>query len=196
MIMTTNHQSETSLIADDLALDFINTEHGVGDKHSDCFIDDQSVMDWLKAVGLVPRALGVTPKGLVALARALRVNTQVVMRAALEARPADATVINRVLESGRPVKKLGWDRASGSFKVTKRRRDDHAASLLEPVAEAITNLLAGEQFKFVRQCEAHDCTLFFLDRTKSHRRRWCSMATCGNRMKVAAFRSRQNENKG
>ncbi|NEJ40784.1 CGNR zinc finger domain-containing protein, partial [Rhizobium ruizarguesonis] len=38
-----------------------------------------------------------------------------------------------------------------------------------------------------------DCTLFFLDTTKSHRRRWCSMALCGNRMKVAAFRSRKQE---
>ncbi|WP_327229156.1 CGNR zinc finger domain-containing protein [Achromobacter xylosoxidans] len=31
----------------------------------------------------------------------------------------------------------------------------------------------------------------FHDKTKSHRRRRCSMALCGNRMKVAAFRSRQ-----
>nr|WP_254214234.1 CGNR zinc finger domain-containing protein [Burkholderia multivorans] len=34
--------------------------------------------------------------------------------------------------------------------------------------------------------------LWFLDRTKSHRRRWCSKALCGNRQKVAAFRRRHN----
>nr|WP_237656265.1 CGNR zinc finger domain-containing protein [Kosakonia sp. MH5] len=28
--------------------------------------------------------------------------------------------------------------------------------------------------------------------SKSHRRRWCSMAACGNRMKVEAFRNRKN----
>ncbi|WP_428243533.1 CGNR zinc finger domain-containing protein [Gynuella sp.] len=47
--------------------------------------------------------------------------------------------------------------------------------------------------KYVRQYEAHDCTLVFLDTTKSHRRRWCSVVLCGNRMKVAAFRSRKHD---
>ncbi|WP_371263350.1 MULTISPECIES: CGNR zinc finger domain-containing protein [unclassified Pseudomonas] len=51
-------------------------------------------------------------------------------------------------------------------------------------------LATNDKFEFVRQCEAHDCVLLFHDLSKSHRRRWCSMATCGNRMKVAAFRSR------
>jgi predicted RNA-binding Zn ribbon-like protein len=31
----------------------------------------------------------------------------------------------------------------------------------------------------------------FYDRTKSHKRRWCSMALCGNRHKVAEFRKRR-----
>ena len=33
--------------------------------------------------------------------------------------------------------------------------------------------------------------LMFYDRTKSHKRRWCSMALCGNRHKVAEFRKRR-----
>ncbi|WP_422121526.1 CGNR zinc finger domain-containing protein [Providencia huaxiensis] len=47
--------------------------------------------------------------------------------------------------------------------------------------------------QYIRQCEASDCVLYFLDLTKSHRRRWCSMSTCGNRMKVAAFRERKKK---
>jgi predicted RNA-binding Zn ribbon-like protein len=60
-----------------------------------------------------------------------------------------------------------------------------------PVAEAVATLLAKGDFSLVRKCESPDCTLWFHDRTKSHHRRWCSMALCGNRMKVAAFRARQ-----
>jgi predicted RNA-binding Zn ribbon-like protein len=60
-----------------------------------------------------------------------------------------------------------------------------------PVAEAVATLLAKGDFSLVRKCECPDCTLWFHDRTKSHHRRWCSMALCGNRMKVAAFRARQ-----
>jgi len=34
--------------------------------------------------------------------------------------------------------------------------------------------------------------MWFYDRTKSHRRRWCSMALCGNRAKARAHRERQS----
>ena len=46
--------------------------------------------------------------------------------------------------------------------------------------------------ELIRECEHPDCVLWFYDRTKSHRRRWCSMALCGNRHKVAEFRKRQH----
>lgn len=46
-------------------------------------------------------------------------------------------------------------------------------------------------FNLVRKCEDSDCVLWFVDKTKAHRRRWCSMALCGNRNKVASFRQRQ-----
>jgi predicted RNA-binding Zn ribbon-like protein len=35
--------------------------------------------------------------------------------------------------------------------------------------------------------------LWFFDRTKSHRRRWCSMAVCGNRHKAARFRASRRD---
>ncbi|HIC14689.1 MAG TPA: CGNR zinc finger domain-containing protein, partial [Gemmatimonadetes bacterium] len=37
----------------------------------------------------------------------------------------------------------------------------------------------------IRQCASEDCIYWFLDTSKSGRRRWCSMARCGNRAKVA-----------
>jgi len=59
-------------------------------------------------------------------------------------------------------------------------------------AEAAAELLAEGDFELIRRCESESCVLWFYDRTKSHRRRWCSMASCGNRHKVAAFRSRRS----
>jgi len=38
----------------------------------------------------------------------------------------------------------------------------------------------------VRRCADPDCVLLFHDVSKSGRRRWCDMATCGNRSKAAA----------
>jgi predicted RNA-binding Zn ribbon-like protein len=62
--------------------------------------------------------------------------------------------------------------------------------LLQPIADAIADLICHADFRLIRDCEGPVCTLKFLDRTKAHGRRWCSMAACGNRAKVAAFRTR------
>jgi predicted RNA-binding Zn ribbon-like protein len=62
--------------------------------------------------------------------------------------------------------------------------------VLAPVAEEMARLLIEEDLSLVRQCGGDDCTIVFLDRTKAHKRRSCSMAACGNRAKVAAFRAR------
>ncbi|AOS64636.1 CGNR zinc finger domain-containing protein [Actinoalloteichus hymeniacidonis] len=36
----------------------------------------------------------------------------------------------------------------------------------------------------LRPCGNEECRLFLLDRSKPNKARWCSMATCGNRMKA------------
>jgi predicted RNA-binding Zn ribbon-like protein len=84
------------------------------------------------------------------------------------------------------------DRHEGNGLHLKRRyRWTKPAELLQPLALAIGDLVCHADFRLVRRCENPDCTLMFYDRSKSHARRWCSMAVCGNRAKVAAFRARQ-----
>lgn len=70
------------------------------------------------------------------------------------------------------------------------RRWEKPEELLAPIAEAIADLLCHADFNLIRRCENEACTLMFYDRTKSHARRWCSMAVCGNRAKAAAHRAR------
>jgi len=178
-------------VADNCALDFINTAYGEGARHCECFVDDDSVVAWLKQAGLLPQVPEKAPEGLLALALEMRAAGKAMVRAAKAGRKADADLVNRVLKLGNPTRELQWDGETASFKVVKRRDTTSAIGLLEPIAEAMVDLLTGERLDLVRQCEGEDCTLLFHDLTKSHRRRWCSMAVCGNRMKVAAFRSRK-----
>jgi len=42
----------------------------------------------------------------------------------------------------------------------------------------------------IRECAADDCTLVFVDESRTGSRRWCSMQRCGNRAKVRAHRAR------
>jgi predicted RNA-binding Zn ribbon-like protein len=79
------------------------------------------------------------------------------------------------------------------FRVTERWRLDSAEELIAVVAAQIASLVATEQPALVKRCAGAGCTLWFVDRTKAHRRLFCSASVCGNRAKVAAFRERQRD---
>ena len=64
---------------------------------------------------------------------------------------------------------------------------DAADAILAPVAEDAADSLVGDDLSLVRRCANPDCVLVFLDTTRNHRRRWCSMDVCGSRAKAAAF---------
>jgi predicted RNA-binding Zn ribbon-like protein len=63
--------------------------------------------------------------------------------------------------------------------------------LLASLAREAVHLFGGENAQRVRQCRSSICTIFFVDFSRSGDRRWCSMAACGNKAKVAALRERQ-----
>jgi len=57
------------------------------------------------------------------------------------------------------------------------------------VAREAGALLASSDLRAVHVCPGTGCRWLFLDRTG--RRRWCTMATCGNRAKVRRFAERK-----
>ncbi|MEV6129094.1 CGNR zinc finger domain-containing protein [Streptomyces violaceusniger] len=42
----------------------------------------------------------------------------------------------------------------------------------------------------LRPCENPACRLFLLDRSRANTARWCSMKTCGNRLKARRHQAR------
>ena len=66
-------------------------------------------------------------------------------------------------------------------------------TMLWPILRSAAELLASDNLPFVRACSSQTCQWFFLDTSKNHRRRWCSMKLCGNRAKVRKFYARQRE---
>jgi predicted RNA-binding Zn ribbon-like protein len=97
--------------------------------------------------------------------------------------------LNEILAAGRCFFRIEAD-AEGALRLRERRSWDDARQLLVPPAEAAAQLLAAGDRGLIRHCEGPTCTLWFYDRTKSHRRRWCSMAACGNREKARKHRER------
>jgi predicted RNA-binding Zn ribbon-like protein len=62
------------------------------------------------------------------------------------------------------------------------------------LALATAALLAGEERTRIGLCGR--CSWLFLDPSPSRRRRWCSMATCGNRAKAARHHARASGERG
>ena len=68
-------------------------------------------------------------------------------------------------------------------------RERHPEWLLTAIARSAAEIIS-EGPAALRKCANPACPLLFYDDSRNGRRRWCSMATCGNRSKVAAFAKR------
>ena len=179
------------LIADHPVLDMLNTVANANGQPHDCWQTDADVSDWLIRAGWLAEPLaGRYPPGvLLAVARHLREVTRMLVEARKAGRTANADAINVLLRQAPSHPVLVWN--DKTPRVERLRPADSVEQCLAPLAEAAAHLLAEGDFGLVRMCEHPECTRWFYDRTKSHKRRWCSMAVCGNRHKVAEYRRRQ-----
>jgi predicted RNA-binding Zn ribbon-like protein len=92
-------------------------------------------------------------------------------------------------------KRKPGDGSAPGFRLRPRRRWRTPESLLAPIAEEIATFISTADFRYVKPCQGNNCILFFLDQTRQHGRRWCSMAVCGNRAKQEAHLARLKKRK-
>ncbi len=69
---------------------------------------------------------------------------------------------------------------------------DDLASVLAPLVFSGADLLASDQLGWVRQCP--NCGWLFLDTSRNHTRRWCSMDYCGSKVKSHRQYERRKQN--
>lgn len=186
------------------AADFLNTAFQPHGERIEIIGDGKALLEWLQAAGVLDaeraarlsRKLGA--KGLDAAASEVR-KLRESMRAWLmrwRTAPgrdyqAEIANLNKLLEHLN-VRHEVTRTKEGLERVT-RFEVDSVDELLAVLASQIGDLLTEEDPGLLKSCSGDGCTLWFLDRTKAHRRMFCSAAGCGNRAKVAAFRERQRE---
>lgn len=192
MIFPLEPTMNAEFFGDHPALDLINTVMQVNGQAVDVLQSDEDVLRWLALAGYPPdaRASAAPPK-LLATLRALRGLVREMVERRKAGETVDAAPLNAMLAHANRHVQLVAD-GEGRLGLKAVYASDTAPRLLAPLAEAAAGLIAGD-FDLVKHCENPECSLWFLDRTKSHRRRWCSMAACGNRHKVASFRLRQQK---
>jgi predicted RNA-binding Zn ribbon-like protein len=77
-----------------------------------------------------------------------------------------------------------------SWKMEFMAREGGLDWLLAAIARSAAEIIVEGAQARLRVCSNPACGLFFSDNSRTHRRRWCSMAICGNRHKVASFARR------
>ncbi|QGH32781.1 CGNR zinc finger domain-containing protein [Gracilibacillus salitolerans] len=68
--------------------------------------------------------------------------------------------------------------------------EDH---VLYNIIGSIIHTLENTSIGRIRKCEHEECILYFVDTSKSGKRRWCSMELCGNRKKAAEFYAKKKK---
>ena len=194
-------------LAEALGLDFLNSIATPVDTQVEWIANGADLLAWLGAAKIVPpevlEELRVSAgpgelDALAAQARSLREwfrafvvehkGKKISARALQSLDP-----VNRVLARDEGFSQIVVEGAEGNLNYKPMRRWRSPEALLIPIAEAMASLICKEDFTYVKACEGPACTLLFLDKTRSHARRWCSMAICGNRAKQAAHRERAKE---
>ncbi|MEX3966529.1 ABATE domain-containing protein [Paraburkholderia sp. EG286B] len=196
-------------VADAPGLDFLNSVATPVDVPIDWIADGEGLLSWLEQAGMVPAPVLAALRAqftagefdaVAGEARALREWFRSFVRER-KGRPlagADLGELAPLNELLARDDRYGEVVAAGSegaaaFEYRVDRRWNAPESLLMPIAEALAKLVCEQDFTHVKACEGPKCTLLFADHTRGHARRWCSMAICGNRAKVAAHRKRLKE---
>jgi predicted RNA-binding Zn ribbon-like protein len=183
------------------AIDFLNTYYQRG---VETLASGRDLLNWMVGAGLIDEAES---------ARVMRrLGARVLDETAAEARRVrewlrewltrwrqapnadyseELAALNRLMAREAPRSEVVT--TDDGLKVIERWHLSSADSILALIASHVATLITQESPELLKACAGPDCTLWFIDRTKAHRRVFCSPATCGNRAKVAAFRQRQRE---
>ncbi|MFC8597888.1 CGNR zinc finger domain-containing protein [Isoptericola sp. NPDC057191] len=168
-----------------LALDFVGTLRARrNDEPTEKLTSAADLDAWFVESGLLADA---SSSGAADLERALALREAVyaLVWSRLHDRPLPADAVGTVnaVAATPPLTPVlteqGWAWAGGADQV------------LSQLARQAVEIVGGDEAALLRECGRPECTQVYLDRSRGHRREWCSMATCGSRMKAAAYRARQ-----
>ena len=186
-------------VTERLWLDFVNCDAVA--RGNDALHDFESFVRWLEGAQLLDaerassmrRRAHQQPSGALAVlgdARRGRAVLRVLAARGVtshEVRTEALAEINRVLGRSAGTRRLDVQ-GDGSFVRSFVSVGDAFAGLLIPIVEGAADALILAELSRVRRCADPRCGRVFQDETKNGRRRWCDMATCGNRAKAARHR--------
>lgn len=186
------------------ALDFLNTAFCPDGAAMEAIGDGRALLDWLVDAKLVSRTAAdallsrssvKTMDAAAAKARKLREQARTWLErwrsTPDRAYRGEIVTLNEIMSAG--IWRYRISAGKDGPQIAEQFELQNADAVLPLLALQIAALVTREPASLIKRCDGSGCTLWFLDRTKAHRRRFCSASVCGNRAKVAAFRERASE---
>jgi len=199
MIPITHPQHRHGATLDD-TFDFLNTAELDGSgRFVEHFSSLADVTAWLEEHGLLhPSRRRPLDASSPARAAALldhvvevRAGLREIVEALVGSRPVDEAAlaaVNGVLRARSVVELV---RGEGGIALSHRHTGDPLEDALAAVAEPLVGVISTGDTDRLRICANDGCRWVFEDTSRTGRRRWCSMASCGNRAKAARHRARK-----
>lgn len=194
----TTHWNKSKFVGERLCLEFVNTINDWSNVEgaTDSIPDFESFMAWLAFARTLNRkeirweigfesADEEIQKRVMSDVRCLRSKIHDVFDPIIKgSRPDSAalsqiyTILSTAVLFVKPEVGIFSEWSSSHVRILK------PSGLIYPIAFSTTRLLVENCLCYVKACDDDGCGWFFLDCSKSHKRRWCDMKTCGNRNKA------------
>jgi predicted RNA-binding Zn ribbon-like protein len=174
--------SQFIILGDAIWIDFVNTARGTGPV-IDRLVDHTAYTQWARLEKL---PMEDPPVGFPAVLE-FRDRLSSLAKAIAAQRQAPATsihAINAILAQSTGYHQL--TRVQGSWRTVFT--PVRSATALDAIARSAAATLSDPD-AIVRQCSGAACTLYFVDSSPNHSRRWCSSATCGKQLRVERRRT-------
>ena len=199
--MTTTRDAEIHmLIGGALCLDFVNTLNGhrdgpLGTPRHEYLNDYNDLVLWGRHAG----ALTQDESGsLLTLARQRPEEARLVLERAISLRETLYRIFKSLTGGVQPgqgdlealnqarLKVLAQSRLvpqRNGFRIEWQSEQDSLDRMLAPLVISSVDLLTSNELGKLRECDGEACDWLFVDNSRNHLRRWCSMDHCGNRAK-------------
>ena len=188
--MDANHHDHVADL--ETALDFVNTVELAHGEPVDHFGTTADALAWLHEHGLVHHEAldGSGDDALLGRIRWARAALRELADATYEGRPPAETAIDEINRLLGFCQVLHLVPTADGLRLDHRDVGDPVDGALARLVEPIVREIATGRPERLRACADDSCRWVFYDDSRTGRRRWCDMATCGNRAKAARHRAR------
>jgi predicted RNA-binding Zn ribbon-like protein len=196
---TSNHIHD--VVPLETAFDFLNTIELENGALVERLTSLDTALAWLADAGVASDATSITALARSSAARDALLARLIKTRTALrdvahavnhEEPPPRAAIdeVNRALASRERIELVA---AADGVRLGHSHIGDAIDDILARIAEPIVREIGNGHDDRIRICANDTCRWIFYDESRAGRRRWCDMATCGNRAKARRHRARQKE---